>query len=148
MAIANIYYKDGKRITIFESGKSVVSDTDHQSRPIQVVTSKKERFTVYDDGRVEREKGKFKPDEPVLRDVYPYPEKPKLTGYTYTNLSRGIYAEDVAMVCYRDTCQQIDSLNQEERDKQQKAFITSHKGLLKELKQLWKIQQRQLKRVG
>ena len=149
MAIANIYYKDGKRIIVLENGTTAVSNTDTPSaKVLQVVTSKKERYTVYDDGRVEREKGKFEADKPILRDVYPYPPEPQLTGYVYTDLRRGIFAEDVAIVCHRETCREIDNLNREEREKQEKEFITRHKGLLKELKQQWKMQQRQLKRVG
>ena len=49
---------------------------------IEQIYTKKECFTVYEDGHITCEKGKFEPTKPFLKDIIPLPQKPnKLSEY-------------------------------------------------------------------
>ena len=46
---------------------------------IEVIYTKKEAYTIFEDGTITRKKGNFKPTEPTLKDEFPIPPKPALS---------------------------------------------------------------------
>ncbi len=54
---------------------------------IEKIYTKKEAFTIYEDGHITCEKGQFTPTEPQLKDLIEYPQKPELSKYDMISTS-------------------------------------------------------------
>lgn len=91
---------------------------------IEQIYTKKECFTVYENGHITREKGQFKPTEPQLKDIIEYPPKPELSKYDM--ISTGIWRKEIrknyALWRWELDCQKIKEENAYYHRQQLKEF--------------------------
>lgn len=91
----------------------------------EVLTTKKECFTIFEDGRIHMTKGKYTPSEAPIYDVYSKPKRPELGPVDLVERNiwgEEIYRENADIRAWRLKCEHIDRMNKEEHNKQKKAF--------------------------
>ena len=91
----------------------------------EILTTKKECFTVFENGCIHMTKGKFIPSRAPIHDVYPKPEKPELGPVDWVEHNiwgEEIFRENENILLWRVKCSEIDRINKGEHKKQEKAF--------------------------
>ena len=91
----------------------------------EILTTKKECFTIFENGRISMSKGKFEPSKPYLVDVCAKPERPQegpIDLVEYNIWGQEIYRENAEIRRWRVECRRIDEINAAAHKKQEKAF--------------------------
>jgi hypothetical protein len=91
----------------------------------EILMTKKECYTLFEDGHILMKKGKYNPTQPSLHDVYSKPEKPKpspIDLVEHNIFGEEIYRENTNIRAWRIECEKIDEMNALEHQKQEKAF--------------------------
>lgn len=81
---------------------------------VELIQTKKEAFTVFEDGHIVRETGKFKPTPPSRTNEIPLPQKPtELSEYDMVSSFWGIrvYRQNYALWRWERDCQKIKERN-------------------------------------
>ena len=91
----------------------------------EIVTTKKECYTIFENGYIHMKRGKYAPTKAPLHDVYSRPKKPEagLTDLVEHNIwGEEIYRENADIRAWRIECEKVDEMNALEHKKQEKAF--------------------------
>ena len=91
----------------------------------EILTTKKECFVIFENGRIHMTKGKYTPSKPNIYDVYPKPDKPEpgpIALVQHNIWGEEIYRENAEIRAWRIQCEKIDEMNAQEHKKQKKTF--------------------------
>lgn len=91
----------------------------------EILTTKKECFTILENGRIIMSKGKFEPSKPNIFDVQDKPERPEEGPVDLVERNiwgEEIYRENAEIRCWRIECEKIDAINAAAHKKQKKEF--------------------------
>lgn len=121
------------------------------------IHTKRDCYTVMEDGQIIHTRGKFTPDKPVFHGLIELPERPKTSGGYYVQFN--IWGEEISRQAVNERawlfeCDRINWQNEQEKARQTREFKKHLLEVKKEChmqearaKQLAKIKERKLKKT-
>ena len=80
----------------------------------EILMTKKECYTIFENGYILMKKGKYTPTKAPIYDVYPKPEKPEPgpTDFVQRNIwGQEIFRENEEILLWRLKCSEIDKIS-------------------------------------
>jgi len=91
----------------------------------EILTTKKERFTIFEDGHIIMSKGKFEPSKANIFDIQDKPKRPEegpVDLVEHNIWGEEIYRENAELRRWRIKCEKIDEINAIAHRQQEKEF--------------------------
>lgn len=91
----------------------------------EILTTKTECFTVFENGHIIMSKGKFEPSKPNIFDIQDKPKRPKEGSFDFVEHNiwgEEIYRENAEICSWRIECEKIDEINATAHKQQEKEF--------------------------
>ncbi len=91
----------------------------------EILTTKKERFTIFEDGHIVMSKGRFEPSKPNIFDIQDKPKRPEegpVDLVEHNIWGEEIYRENAEIRRWRIACEEIDEINAIAHKQQEKEF--------------------------
>lgn len=91
----------------------------------EILTTEKERFTIFEDGHIVMSKGKFEPSKADIFDIQDKPKRPEegpIDLVEHNIWGEEIYRENAEIRSWRVACEKIDEINATAHKQQEKEF--------------------------